>query len=176
MKSMTRTEFESIVSEHQAMVYSIAYNFSGDASAAEEIAQEVFLQLFKVSDQLGTLAHVKHWLRRTTTHRSIDQLRRKGRRGEVPMDALPEISVPNRERDPLITQRLQRLVRALPEKPRAVVLLRYGEDMDVEEIGEILEMPVATVWSHLKRSIAMLRDKFSLDTEEKHERVRTESS
>ena len=158
------------------MVYSIAYNFSGDVAVAEEVAQDVFLQLFAAEELPVTPAHVKHWVRRTATHRSIDQLRRKDRRGEVAIDALPEIASPYREGDPLMTRRLQRLVQALPEKPRAVVLLRYGEDMDVDEIGEIMEMPVSTVWSHLRRSVATLRDKFGLDSKENHERVRTESS
>lgn len=158
---MTGSEFEATVREHQAMVYSIAYNFAGDVATAEEIAQEVFLQLFRARDTLESPAHVKHWLRRTATHRSIDVLRRRGRRSEVSMYELPEIPAPRRERDPLVIQRLQRLVRALPAKPRAVILLRYGEDMDVREIGDVLEMPVPTVWSHLRRSIQTLRERFA---------------
>jgi RNA polymerase sigma-70 factor (ECF subfamily) len=171
---MIRPDFESIVRTHQSMVYSIAYNFFGDIAVAEEIAQEVFLQLHENRQALKNDAHVKHWLRRAATHRSIDVLRRRGRRSEVQLDDIPEVAAPRCETDPLLVERLRRLVRSLPEKPRAVLILRYGEDMDVHEIGKILEMPVPTVWSHLRRSIAILRDKFaSIEQENDHERLRT---
>jgi len=54
---------------------------------------------------------------------------------------------------------LQALIASLPEKARAVVVLRYQEDLMPEEIAKLLEMPVGTVKSHLQRSLAMLREK-----------------
>ena len=93
------------------------------------------------------------------------------------MDVLPEIPAGHHEHDPLLNQRLQRLVESLPETQRGGIILRYGEDLDVREIGDILEIPVPTVWSHLRRGLAMLRYKFSVSvTEEDHEQVRTASS
>ena len=54
-----------------------------------------------------------------------------------------------------------------------VVILRYGEDMDAEKIGEALGMPVRTVWSHLQRAIALMREKASRYLkEESNEAVR----
>ena len=61
--------------------------------------------------------------------------------------------------DPLMAKRLQQLVASLPEKPRLVVILRYQEDMRAEDIAGVLAMPLATVKSHLQRSLAMLREK-----------------
>jgi RNA polymerase sigma-70 factor (ECF subfamily) len=49
----------------------------------------------------------------------------------------------------------------LPEKPRLVVILRYQEDLEPAEIAQLLEMPVATVKSHLHRSLDVLRDKLA---------------
>jgi RNA polymerase sigma-70 factor, ECF subfamily len=73
----------------------------------------------------------------------------------------------------LLQERLGRLVASLPEKQRMVVVLRFGEDMDAEEIGEALGMPVRTVWSHLQRGIALMREKASRYLkEESHERIR----
>ena len=54
---------------------------------------------------------------------------------------------------------LRKLIATLPDKPRMVVLLRYQEDMEPAEISEALAMPVATVKSHLHRSLTMLREK-----------------
>jgi RNA polymerase sigma-70 factor (ECF subfamily) len=59
----------------------------------------------------------------------------------------------------MLSERLRRLVASLPEKPRAVMVLRYQEDLDPEEIAATLGMPVRTVKSHLQRSLVMLREK-----------------
>jgi RNA polymerase sigma-70 factor (ECF subfamily) len=80
-------------------------------------------------------------------------------RHEVQLAQLPEIPDHPDGSDPLLRERLRRLVASLPEKPRLVVLLRYGEDLDAEEIARVLKMPVRTVWSHLYRALALLREK-----------------
>jgi RNA polymerase sigma-70 factor (ECF subfamily) len=58
-----------------------------------------------------------------------------------------------------LARRLRQFVASLPEKPRLVVILRYQEDMCAEDIAEVLAMPLATVKSHLQRSLALLREK-----------------
>jgi len=61
----------------------------------------------------------------------------------------------------MLRERLRKLVQSLPEKARTVMILRYQEDLDPEEIARTLEMPVRTVKSHLQRSLALLREKLS---------------
>jgi RNA polymerase sigma-70 factor (ECF subfamily) len=61
--------------------------------------------------------------------------------------------------DPLLKQYIGQLVAALPEIPRLIVILRYQEDLAPAEIAEILDMPNATVKSHLQRALALLRRK-----------------
>ena len=61
----------------------------------------------------------------------------------------------------MLAETLRRLVETLPEKARMVVVLRYQEDLEPAEIAKVLEMPVNTVKSHLRRSLALLRDKLS---------------
>jgi RNA polymerase sigma-70 factor (ECF subfamily) len=157
--AIEKADFESLMRDHQAMVYSIAYHFFQNEALAEEVAQEVFLQLYKDLDRLKSPAHVGFWLRRTTSHRCIDHLRRHSARHEVQLEHLPEIPESASAGDPLLRERLRRLVASLPEKSRMVVILRYGEDLDVDEIGRILKMPVRTVWSNLYRALALLREK-----------------
>src|ERR1035438_1950001 len=72
-----RPDFEGIVREHQSMVFSIAYHFLHDRPAAEELAQDVFLQLYKSMGELQSAEHLKRWLRRVTTNRCIDHCRRR---------------------------------------------------------------------------------------------------
>jgi RNA polymerase sigma-70 factor (ECF subfamily) len=66
--------------EHQSMVFSIARRIVRDPALAEEVAQDVFLELYEQLPSLASEEHVVHWLRRVTVHRSIDQARRRLRR------------------------------------------------------------------------------------------------
>jgi RNA polymerase sigma-70 factor (ECF subfamily) len=147
--------------EHQTMVFSIALRVLGDRFLAEETAQDVFVELHAKLGELEGEDHVVHWLRRVTVHRSIDRLRQRERRREEVMDPgeLPELAVEAASSDPLLSRQIRQLVGSLPVTQRTVIALRYQEDMSVEEIGEALGMPAATVKSHLRRTLQMLREK-----------------
>jgi len=155
--------FRALMLEHQSMVFSIALRILGDRFLAEEAAQDVFLELYAKLDQLASDDHVLNWLRRAAVHRSIDRVRQRDRRPEVPTDPqeLPDIAAGLSPGDPLLSRQLQQLVAALPVTPRTVIALRYQEDMSVEEIAEALSMPVATVKSHLRRTLQLLREKMN---------------
>jgi len=101
---------------------------------------------------------VTFWLRKVTSHRCIDYARRR-KWPEVSLEDAPELPAGNAVRDPLLARRLGQLVASLPAKARMVVVLRYQEDLTPGEIAEVLAMPVATVKSHLQRSLARLREK-----------------
>jgi RNA polymerase sigma-70 factor (ECF subfamily) len=77
----------------------------------------------------------------------------------VSLDDAPEPVAPTQSADPFLARRLRRFVASLPEKPRLVMILRYQEDMGAEDIAAVLAMPLATVKSHLQRSLAILREK-----------------
>jgi RNA polymerase sigma-70 factor (ECF subfamily) len=162
------TEFESLVREHEAMLYGIAFNFFLSTSIAEEVVQEVFLQCFENLQDIESPAHLKAWLRRAAAHRCIDVVRSERGQKEVPMDELPDVPDAVPESDPLLTERLQRLVASLPEKQRMIVILRYAEGMDSDEIGKTLDMPASTVRTHLQRALAMLREKAPRALGEEH--------
>src|SRR5436305_9765349 len=72
-----RDAFAQLVAVHKAMVFSIASNFIQNEAIAEELAQEVFFELYRALPSLDSGAHVTNWLRRVTAHRSIDQARRE---------------------------------------------------------------------------------------------------
>jgi RNA polymerase sigma-70 factor (ECF subfamily) len=158
--------FAALVNKHQSMVFSMAYAFLRDRSVAEEVAQDVFLELHRVLPVLESPAHVVNWLRRATAHRSIDRQRRQRTwlRFLWPLEKAPEPAVPPSpevEGDILLTGALRQLIASLPEKPRLVMILRYQEDMEAAEIAEVLKMPLGTVKSHVQRSLKLLRDKLS---------------
>src|SRR5580658_5063822 len=88
--------FAALVKQHQAMVFSIAYAALRDRSAAEEVAQDVFLELHRVLPVLDSPAHIVNWLRRATAHRSIDRQRRQRTwfRFLWPLEQSPEPAAP----------------------------------------------------------------------------------
>ncbi len=61
----------------------------------------------------------------------------------------------------MLGETLRRLIATLADAPRMVMILRYQEDLDPMEIAQLLDMPVATVKSHLQRSLALLRGKLA---------------
>lgn len=96
---------------------------------------------------------------------------------ETQVEEMPEVADELPENDPLLDERLRRLVASLPEIQRLVVILRFGEDLDSEEIGAALDMPSPTVRSHLQRALALLREKAPRILGEKfHESIRRQSS
>jgi RNA polymerase sigma-70 factor (ECF subfamily) len=139
------------------MVFSLAVRFLRDREGAEELAQDVFLQIYQQLGRIESSSHATWWLRRAICHRCIDEVRKRKLRPRVGLEDAPEPAARDAQRDPLLREQLRRLVESLPEKARAVVLLRYQEDMDPSEIAEMLEMPISTVKSHLHRSLTLMR-------------------
>jgi RNA polymerase sigma-70 factor (ECF subfamily) len=153
--------FAEIVREHQGMVFSLAYHFLRDRSLAEELAQEVFLLLHQNLSAIKSPAHLTFWLRKVASHRCIDQARRLKARPQVSLEEVPEPVMTTTPSDPMLSQALRRVIDTLPEKARLVVILRYMEDLEPTEIAQILDMPLNTVKSHLRRSLATLREKLT---------------
>ena len=158
-EALTEADFADLVRENQAMVFSIAFNFLRDQSLAEELAQDVFLQLYKNLERLESHHHAKNWLRRATSHRCIDFTRKRGLAKEVNLDSVPEPSSKWPEPDPFLREKLRTLVASLPEKKRVLVILRFQEEMELEEIAKVLKIPARTVRTQLWRTLALLREK-----------------
>lgn len=146
--------FAELLAEHESMVYSLAYHFFNDRDRAADIAQDVFLQLYRNLGTIDSDAHLVHWLRQVTTRRCIDQLRRTKLR-PVPIDEAEHLPTPSG--DPTLARALRQLVATLPESQRLVVTLRYQEDLGPEEISRLAGMRLNTVKSHLHRALRSLR-------------------
>ncbi len=153
--------FEQIIGRHQARVYSIALRITGDAGTAEEVAQDVFLDCHRHLASLASEDHLTAWLCRVACHRATDALRHRNARGGGLLLALEEdLLTPSKpQREQPLFNRVEQLLLTLPEQQRAVVLLRYQEDLEPQQIAETLGMPLATVRSYLQRGLKLLREK-----------------
>ena len=153
-------EFEKLVDEHQSMVFSLALRMTGDRGLAEEIAQDVFVELDRNLGKMESADHVRFWLRRVTMSRSADAMRRRRVRGIDLWVEMEDVhGVPAENRASPLSARLEQLLATLPEAQRAALVLRYQEDLTPEEIAATLEAPVATVKSNLQRGLKLLRAK-----------------
>jgi RNA polymerase sigma-70 factor, ECF subfamily len=153
-------DFEQLVEEHQSMVFSLALRMTSDRGLAEEIAQDVFVELDRHLGKLESQDHARNWLRRVAMSRSADALRRRKVRG---IDLWVEIEemhgAQTEDRQSALAARLEQLLATLPEAQRAALVLRYQEDLTPQEIATTLDSPVATVKSQLQRGLKLLRAK-----------------
>src|ERR1022692_769978 len=151
--------FGRIVRQHQRMVFSVVWNFFSDRSVAEDIAQDVFLQLFQNLRAIESDSHLLFWLRRVAIRKCIDHHRWRSKRRPVSLDDWVETGKTVEAPDVLALGKLRTLVQSLPAKFRAVVVLRYLEDQTPEEMAATLGWPVNTVKSRLHRALKMLKDR-----------------
>lgn len=149
------------------MVFSLAYHFLRDAALAEELAQDVFLELHLHWREIRSAEHLRFWLRKTASRKCVDQARRRKFRSHLSLEQAPEPFSWMPAADPMLKEYIEQLIGTLPELPRMMVILRFQEELDPAEIAELLDMPLPTVKSHLQRSLALLRRKIEATTGEK---------
>jgi RNA polymerase sigma-70 factor (ECF subfamily) len=157
------------------MVFSLALRLTGDYATAEEVAQDVFLELHRSGERLSSEDHIRFWLRRTAKHRAIDAIRRRSNRPESGAEEWMEEQHYNGADGNgadgagvgIGTQaKLESLLRTLPDGLRSAIVLRYQEEMLPDEIAEVLGQSVASVKSQLHRGLTLLRRKAAITMKE----------
>jgi RNA polymerase sigma-70 factor (ECF subfamily) len=151
--------FADIIDRHKSMVFSLAFHFFKDRTVAEDIAQEVYLELFRNLARIESDLHLVYWLRQAVTRKCIDQTRRLKHRRHQALDDVAEPGFEPVASDPMLAELLQEKVASLPEKMRLVIILRFQEDMRLSEIAEVLDMPLNTVKTTLRRALGRLKRK-----------------
>ena len=121
--------FHEAVEMHKAMVYSIGWHYLHDRHAAEEMAQEVFLQLHTSWAGIQSREHLLFWLRRTATHRAIDAGRKRRTKAEITLEEADEPTMLERVHDTLLSSYLNRMVGTLPDKQRSAIILGFYDVM-----------------------------------------------
>jgi len=167
--AMESGEFRRLIEAHQRMVFSLALRVTGEHGAAEEVAQDVFLELHRGGDKLENEDHVRFWLRRVTVHRATDALRKKSRQPEATAEEWMEEQYTQDNAEGLnaaVVVLLEELLRTLPEQMRVAIVLRYQEDMLPDEIAKLLGQPLPTVKSNLQRGLKLLRRKADVTMKE----------
>jgi RNA polymerase sigma-70 factor (ECF subfamily) len=149
----------ALVRAHQRSVYNLALRMLGTKDLAEDLTQDVFMQLSGNLKSIESNQHLAFWLRKVTANRAIDAIRRRSRIVMTTLDEAEQLFSAEKGGDPLLQRHLRDLLQELTPQARAVLLLRFQEDLDPLDIARTLDMPINTVKSHLKRSLDTLREK-----------------
>jgi RNA polymerase sigma-70 factor (ECF subfamily) len=160
-----RRALGELYERHHRRVFNVAFRVLGDWSRAQDVTQEVFLQL---AARIGTFrgdAGLTSWMYRITVNRAIDVRRREGRRPAWRMgDAFPErgarrprgdavsIEPPEVLERELLADRVRLALDRLSPKLRAILVLRYLEGLSYDELAEVLDCSMGTVKSRLNRA------------------------
>jgi RNA polymerase sigma-70 factor (ECF subfamily) len=154
-------DFADAVEMNKGMVFSIGWHFFRDRVTAEELAQDVFVHLYRNYSKIRSPEHLVFWLRKVTAQRAIDLLRKRKQHLETSLDEAAEPTVFERMHDTLLCSYLERMVASLPQKQRLAIILRYQEDMEPSEIAEVLGEKVSSVKTLIARGLELLRRKTS---------------
>ena len=160
--------FAALVARYTAPIFNLAFRLTDDRAEAENATQETFLRAYSALPRSRTDLAFKPWLFQIAVNLCRDLARKK--RPAVFADlaqedeSSPEEAIEDETPLPLaqveereLEKALTRAVADLPEIYRAVVTLRYTEELSYEEIAAVLQLPVNTVRTHLFRAKAMLR-------------------
>lgn len=153
--------FERVLATYRRRVHALAYGILRDRDAAEDVAQDVFVRLWKVLPRYDGRAQLSTWIYAITRNASISALRKRRPEDSLSEPAVLEdvetrLAAPPAAHDERADAALLRLVDELPEKQRLAVTLYYLEERSVEEVAAMLAMPANTVKTHLHRARARL--------------------
>jgi len=164
--------FEELVERHQRLVVGTVARMLGNNSDVEDIAQQVFVRVWKSAKRYVPRAKFTTWLLKITRNLVFNELRRRSRHAQLPLQVESEGEErpirDERARAPdasLLEQELQHAIEAaigqLPETQRLAVVLRRYDELSYEEIAAVLEQSVPAVKSLLFRARTELRARLS---------------
>ncbi len=162
--------FECLIERHQALVAGTVARMLGHNSEVEDIAQQVFIRVWKNAGRYVPRAKFTTWLLKITRNLVFNELRRKKRQALTPLQSTfesEEMQLPDERglnpESALLEAELQRAIEAailqLPESQRMALVLRRYEELSYEDIAVVLDQTVPAVKSLLFRARTELRER-----------------
>jgi len=161
------TAFHALVERHRGMVYRLAYQFAGNLHDAEDIAQDVFIKVYRSLDRFRYDAQLTSWLYRVVMNACIDHRRRQSPAGWAPFTEDAELrmaNTPEEAPDPeeqayggQLGEVLASEIARLPPGQRLVFTMRHHEGLKLSEIAAALDLAEGTVKRQLHAAVHRLR-------------------
>jgi RNA polymerase sigma-70 factor (ECF subfamily) len=159
--------FQALVERHRSMVYRVAYQFAGNHYDAEDIAQEVFIKVYRSLDKFRQDAQLTSWLYRIVMNACIDHRRRQSPAGSAAFGEEAEnklLNTPEEAPDPEnrayageLGQVLESEINRLPHGQRIVFIMRHHQGLKLGEIATALGLAEGTVKRQLHAAVHRLR-------------------
>lgn len=167
--------YEELVEEYGRRVLSIAYDYVKDYDAAQDVAQEVFIRVWKKGSEFQARASVFSWIYRITVNLAIDHIRKAKSRGKLSdkdgdyreqylteqesgsTDTAPGLEIERTN----IRERIDESLVVLSDHQKQAFILRYFQEMPIDEISAIMGCKESTVRQHLFRATHKLQDELS---------------
>ena len=160
-----------LVEKHQGAVYGTIAKMLGDPIEAQDLAQQVFVRVYRAAGTYRAMAQFRTWMFTIVRNLVFNEHRRRSRATLIPLSApdsdpsAPTLDLPDTVNKTPIEQALQaemmaaidRAIRALPEQQRMAVVLRRYDEFSYEEIADILKTSVPAIKSLLFRAREELR-------------------
>ena len=170
------TAFESVVARYSGEVFRFVARFLRDASAADDIVQETFVQVYQSAASFDSARRFRPWLFTIAANKARDLIRSQARRPTNPLQAsisgddesgefidlmqaaqdAPSAAMESEE----LQRQVQNTVGNMPEHLREILLLSYFHQFPYKQIGEILGIPLGTVKSRLHAAVAHFADRW----------------
>lgn len=164
--------FEVLVDRYKQPVMNLVYRTLGDLAEAEDLAQHVFLQVYKAAQRYEVSAKFSTWLFTIARNLCLNEIRRRTRHPAESLDLIPrdedescvrQIPDPKSPSPPAellqgeLEEKIQEALAELPEKQRTAILLCRQEDLSYEDIAQVLECSVSAAKSLIHRGRETLK-------------------
>lgn len=155
-QSSMEEEFREFVAARSGALLRTAYLLAGDWATAEDLLQTALTKTYLAWKRLGGIEAVEPYTRRVLVNTATSWWRRRWH-GERPTEVLPERPGPDRHEEAVERDVLWQHVRALPPRQRAVLVLRFYEDLSEAQTADLLDISPGTVKSQTARALTTLR-------------------
>jgi len=150
--------FEELIRRYQKPIYNICYRYLGNPHDSMDAVQETFIRLYKKFTLFNEDYSFKPWLYRIAINIAKDYLKKQRPWEELDLSLKSERGDPETNLELTQTQEdIKKALLMLPEKYRMAIILRHIRQLEYQEIAEILDLPLNTVKTHVKRGREMLR-------------------
>jgi RNA polymerase sigma-70 factor (ECF subfamily) len=164
--------FERLVERHQMLIVGTVGRMLGSNSDVDDIAQQVFIRVWKSAGRYEPRAKFTTWLLKITRNLVFNELRRSKRRAHIPIQMDPDAEeIPLKDEgtqapdaaalEKELQEAIDRAIAQLPDTQRMAVILRRYEDMSYDQISDVLEISVPAVKSVLFRARTELRQRLA---------------
>jgi RNA polymerase sigma-70 factor (ECF subfamily) len=165
----------TLYDRHRRMVYRTALAITNDEEAASDLLQDVFLRLYRFANRVDASRPLEPWLYRVTTNLAYTFMKRRKRWWRALKDMAEILARETKPSSEKLAEKeeeidwVRKAIASLPMTHRVVIVLYYANNQSIQEISEILEIPVGTVKSRLYYGRQTLKKKLGMEKELRQE-------